>query len=71
MTGSDCIQYLISKQSVEKKTGKLLSVTLLKGTMENLDDQHYTIALQHEIKVQQSCGGIDYTQLQGRYPLPL
>lgn len=65
-TAPDCIQHLISSQSLEK-TCKLTTVTLHKEAMERLDDQHYVISLPHQTKVQLTCGKEDYTQLQGSF----
>ncbi|KAL0894309.1 hypothetical protein ABMA27_014306 [Loxostege sticticalis] len=69
-TVPDCIQHLISRQSLEK-TCKLTNVTLHKEAMEKLDDQHYVISLPHLTKIHLTCGREDYTQLQGSYLVTL
>lgn len=65
-TVPDCIQHLISTQSLES-TCKLTTVTLQREAMERLDDRHYTISLPHQTKLQLSCGREEYIQLQGSY----
>lgn len=65
-TVPDCIQQLITKQSLEKNC-KLTNVTLQKEAMEKLDDQHYVISLPYLTKIHLTCSREDFAQLQGSY----
>lgn len=65
-TQSDCIQELISSQSISKSCN-MTNVDLSKEAMEQLDDRSYVVTFPRPTRVQLSCGREDYNQLHGSY----
>lgn len=68
----DCIQHLILQQKLLPSC-QLITITLKKAALEQLDDRHYTLNFPEPTKVQISCGQEKYEILQGSYlaSLPL
>ncbi|XP_049869059.1 uncharacterized protein LOC126368890 [Pectinophora gossypiella] len=65
-TGPDCIQKLITDQTLDDSCRKT-TITLLKETIEKLDDRHYVVVLPRPTKVQLTCERDEFRTLDGSY----